>query len=257
MGPCFSKICFYSLLFAFIAGQGCAISGREISKKRARALEDLGVSYLMEGEPNLAVRHLIEAAKEDPADPHIAHSLALAYRDLGIYDRALAEFQRALALKGDFPQLVNNLGLTYLLMGRLDDAISCFNKAAAIISYATPQYALLNLGLAYYQKGHYRRAISYYEEALEVDPSFVMAYENLGLAYEAVGKWEKAHEAYRASISYEPGSPNAYLLLGKFLRRLGRPSEAVVMFRKAFDLDSDGCKGREALKILNETDAAL
>ncbi len=252
MGLCSSKISFYSLFVVFFVCQGCATTGQETSKKRAYALEDLGVSHLMRGEPNLAVKHLIEAAEAEPRDPHIAHSLALAYRDLGIFDQAIAEFQRALALKEDFPQLVNNMGGTYLLMGRLDDAISCFSKAAGTISYATPHYAFLNLGLAYYQKGDFRRAISYYKEALEIDSSFVMAYENLGLAYEAAGEWEKAWNAYQSSISYEPDSPNAYLLLGKLQLRLGRPADAVKVFQKAVAKDPGGRIGREASQLLKE-----
>jgi tetratricopeptide (TPR) repeat protein len=210
----------------------------------------------MEGELNLAVKHLAEAAKADPRDPYIAHSLALAYRDLGAFDRAIEEFRRALALKEDFPQLVNNMGVTYMLMGRLDEAISCFVKAAGTIFYATPHYAFLNLGLAYYQKGDYRRAISYYKEALEIDSSFVMAYENIGLAYEAAGEWEKACEAYQSAISYEPGSPDAYLLLGKLHLRLGRLSEAVEVFQKAVAKDPDGGIGREAFQFLKELGVA-
>jgi type IV pilus assembly protein PilF len=249
---CISKKFLYGFFLAFIACQGCATSCRGVSEQRARALEDLGVSYLVEGELNLAVKHLVEAAEADPENPHISHSLALAYRDLGLFDRAIAEFQRALSLKPDFPKVRNNLGVTYLLMGRLDDAISCFNRAVGTISYATPQYAFVNLGLAYYRKGQFSRAIRYCKEALEVDPSFGTAYENLGLAYEAAGDGEQAREAYHQAISCEPDSPNAYFLLGQFLRRRGRASEAVVMLEKAFDADPNGWKGKEALKLLNE-----
>jgi type IV pilus assembly protein PilF len=233
----------------------CVGSSSQTAKNRARALEDLGISYLREGNPNLAVKSLMEAAEADPDDPEIAYSLALSYRELGVFDRSIAAFKRALALKPDFPQAVNNMGVTYLLMGRWDEAISCFNKAAGTISYATPHYAYLNLGLAYYQKEDYQKAISYYKEALRIDSSFVMAYENLGLAYEALGEWDKARDAYQSSISHEPDSPNAYLLLGKLHRKLGRRGEAVEMLQKALDADPEGRAGKEALEILNEIGA--
>jgi type IV pilus assembly protein PilF len=249
---CSRKISFFGILAFLFAFPGCATPDPTASKKRVRALEDLGVSHFIEGKPNLAVKYLIEAAEADPKDAQIAHSLGLVYRDLGIFDSSIAEFRRALALKVDFPQAVNNMGVTYLVMGRVDDAISCFKKAAAIISYATPHYAFLNLGLAYYQKHEYTCAINYYKKALRIDSSFVIAYENLGLAYEAVGEWEQAWNAYQSSISHEPDSPNAYLLLGKLHRRLGQRAEAVEVFQKAVAKDPDGWIGREALQFLKE-----
>jgi type IV pilus assembly protein PilF len=248
-----SRDVFFCLLSVMlVAWPGCVTPDPETNGKRARALEGLGVSHLMEGEPNLAVKHLIEAAKADPGDPYIAHSLALAYKDLGLFDRAVAEFQRALNLEPDFPEAVNNMGVTYVSMGMVDDAISCFEKAAGTISYANPNHAFLNLGLAYYQKGDYRRSISYYKEALRIEPSFLTAYENLGLAYEAVGEWEKAREAYQSSISYEPDSPKAYFFLGKLHQKLGRRREAVEMFQKAFNIDPESRYGRQASALLWE-----
>ena len=235
-----------------MVGPGCATHEPETAKKRARALEDMGVSYLREGSPNLAVKYLIEAVEADPESPHIAHSLALAYRELGLFDRSIAEFKRALALRPDFPQATNNMGITYLLMRRWDDAVASFEKAAGNISYATPHYAFMNLGLTYYQKGDFSRAVSYFNEALRIDPSFSMAHENLGLAYEALGEWDEARAAYNASISHEPDSPDAYLLLGRLERRLGGRSVAAEMFKKAVELDPVGPVGKEARSILRE-----
>lgn len=239
-------------LSMFLLGAGCATSEPETAKKRARALEDLGINYLREGNPNLAVRHLMEAAELDAENPHVAHSLALAYRDLGLFDRSIAEFKRALALKPDFPQATNNMGVTYLLMRRWDDAIACFEKAAGNISYSTPHYAFMNLGLTYYQKGDFTEAVSYFNEALRIDPSFSMAYENLGLAYEALGEWDEARAAYRSSISHEPDTPDAYLLLGRLDRRLGRNAVAAASLQKAVELDPVGPIGKEARGILRE-----
>lgn len=249
------KFSLYTLLSVLVLISACAVTDPELGRKRARALENMGLSYLREGNPNLAVKHLMEASEADPGNPHIANSLALVYRELGLFDRSISEFQRALALRPDFPQAWNNMGGTYLLMRRWDDAISCFEKAAGDISYATPHYAYLNLGFAYYQKKDYNRAVSYYREALRVDPSFAMAFENLGLAHEALGEWDDAHAAYESAISHEPDSPNAYLLLGKLHRRLGRRAAAVEALQNAIVLDPEGPVGNQARGILRETGA--
>ena len=92
------KNCLVFILIAMLAAaSGCATADTESTRRRARALEDLGVSYLREGNPNLAVKYLMEAAEADPGNPHIARSLGIAYRELELTDRAAAEFLRALS----------------------------------------------------------------------------------------------------------------------------------------------------------------
>ena len=240
------------LISVMLVGPGCATTGPEPGEKRVRALRDLGASYMRSGNYNLAARYLIEAAEADPGNADIANSLGLVYRELELFDRSLSEFKRALELRPGSPQFLNNMGVTYSLMGRWDDAIACFEKAAGDITYATPHFAFLNLGLAYYNKSEYNRAISYYERAIRANPYFTVAYENIGIAHEALGRWDDAREAYEMAILFEPDSADAYLLLGRLHQRLGRDADAADALKKAFDLDPSGPVGREAQGILRQ-----
>ncbi len=240
------------LAAGLLLGAACATTDPEAGKKRARALQDLGASYMRSGSHNLAAKYLAEAAEADPENADIANSLGLAYRELDLFGRSLAEFQRALELRPGSPRFLNNMGVTYSLMGRWDEAIACFEKAAGDITYATPHFAHLNLGLAYFNRKDYDRAISYYRKAVRANPYFTVAYENMGIAYEALGRWDDAREAYETAILFEPDSPDAYLLLGRLHRRLGRDADAADALTKAFDLDPSGPVGREARGILLE-----
>ena len=79
---------------------GCA-ENKTLVKKKAGAREDLGLSYIRQGNLKAGLEHLIEAAKLDPQNGNIQHELALTYKDLGIYGEALVHFKKALAFSQD------------------------------------------------------------------------------------------------------------------------------------------------------------
>src|SRR5262249_52951696 len=56
----------------------------------------------------------------------------------------------------------------------------------------------------YYAKKSYRRAISYYEKALKVNPDSASVYSNLGTAYFARKKYNEATDAYTKAMELDP-----------------------------------------------------
>ena len=81
-----------------------------------------------------------------------------AYNDKGDYDRAIADFDRAIQLKPDYAEAYANRGWAYNNKGDYDRAIADFDRAIQL----KPDYALAyaNRGLAYNDKGDYDRAIA-------------------------------------------------------------------------------------------------
>jgi tetratricopeptide (TPR) repeat protein len=69
------------------------------------------------------------------------------------------------------------------------------------------------LGTIYYQEGHYREALEFYERCLETlkqgtidDPNFhVLVYHNLASGYHLIGDNEKALACYRAAVELSEG----------------------------------------------------
>jgi tetratricopeptide (TPR) repeat protein len=194
----------------------------------------------------------MEAAKLDPTDAKLQYELALAYRNLKLYEEALGHFNKALALKPDFSEAWNNMGTLYLVLEKWDPAIGCFEKAAGNITYETPQFAYNNLGLAYYKKGEHQKALDSYKQALELSPSYSICHTNLGLAYEAVGRWEEAIDAYEKAFFYYPENAAAHLNLGKLYLRLGRNDKAAKELNLALDIDPRGPHAEEVRELLQK-----
>ena len=241
--PIFLIVCLSTLCVS------CA-GNKELIEKKAKAKENLGLSYVQQGNVKVGIGYLIEAAELDNEDADIQHELALAYKDLGVYRDALFHFKRALALKPDFPEAWNNLGTLYLLHEQWDLGIDCFEKAVSTLTYKTPHFAYNNLGLAYYKKGEHQKAIESYTKALGSSPSYSICYANLGLAHEAMMRWDEAIDAYEKAIFYYPEYSAAHLNLGKLYLKLDRNDMATRELNLAIEVDPRSSFADEARALL-------
>ena len=158
------------IILATFAFMGCAGPDKkeEVSdKKKAEAFQNLGASYVRDGKLREGLRNLHEAVKLDPNNAELHNQIALVYRDLAEYEASLGHFKKALALKPRFPEAQNNLGTLYALMGKWDLAIASYQKAVDDVLYKTPHFAYTNMGLAYYNKGDYEKAIPYFSKCMK------------------------------------------------------------------------------------------
>ncbi|MFO7601939.1 MAG: tetratricopeptide repeat protein [Candidatus Desulfacyla sp.] len=204
---------------------GCATDQME-TKKRAKALQDMGNAMAVQGDLRGALGKLLEAVKLDPDNVDLNHQIAIVLRNLGQYDLSLKYFQRTLTLDPKFSEARNNLGTLYLLMEKWDAAIACFKEAINDILYNTPQYAYNNMGYAYYKKGDYDRAIECYHQALSSSRSYTLAHVNLARAYEAKSELDQAAAAYKEAVLLTPKEGVAHLGLAKVLLKQGKKAEA-------------------------------
>lgn len=230
---------------------GCA-EDRALRKRQAQAKQDLGRSLLAQGNYTAGLGELLDAAKIDPENPEIQNELALAYREMEMFPKAITHFNRAVELDPDFSEAYNNLGTVYLILKKWDLAISCFKNALKNNLYATPHFAYHNLGLAYYHKGEPRRAIENYQKAVQSQPSYSRSYHNMAIAFEALYQWEKAIESYKKSIHNAPENPASYFHLGKLYVKLNEPTLAAQNLRETIRLNKQNIYVPEARRLLRE-----
>jgi tetratricopeptide (TPR) repeat protein len=91
-----------------------------------------------------------------------------------------------------------NRGVLYAQKGDFDRAIAEFTKALKFNAKDANSY--MNRGIAYAKKGKYDRAVKDYEKALEINPRQVFAHFNKALAYEKLGRTKEAIKAVKAFI---------------------------------------------------------
>ncbi len=238
------------LMICFLGVLVSCSQNRELVGKRARAKASLGGELIAAGKPGPGLKHLLGALELDPNNADIHHELALGYRNLRKDERALYHFNRALTLRPAFPEALNNLGTLYLMMGQWDRAIEAFQKALNIDTYKTPHFCYNNVGLAYYRKKEYKKAMENYRRALGLFPAYPACHSNLARVYDALSKHEQAVNAYKQAISYAPDYPGTYLELGRLYLKLGRVEEAREALKRTIALDAHGPYGDEASRSL-------
>jgi Flp pilus assembly protein TadD len=84
----------------------------------------------------------------------------------GRQEEALQSFMLALKTHYDKPRVYNNMGLALAGLGRMDEALGCFEKAGG------EARAFNNLGWVYLQKGEREKAQTCFDEAVALEPVF-------------------------------------------------------------------------------------
>jgi len=118
-----------------------------------------------------------------------------------------------------------------------------------------------NLAIVYYNKGLYDEAICELEEALKIDPNFVLARNNLDVILKKTGRLEEKIERLARVLDKEPYDEYKTLELADTYRKLGRYSQAIIFYRKVLDFNPGSFEGHYGLgmtlKFLGKYDNAL
>jgi len=175
------------------------------------------------------------ALKPDHVDAH--NNLGAALAALGRIDDAVKHYERAIAIKPDYAEAHNNLGATLAALGRIDDALKHYERAFAIKpDYAEPYN---NAGLALAAKARIDDAVEYYKRAIAIKPDYADAHNNLGTLLSTQGRIDDAVAHYERAIAIKPDYAEAHNNLGAALARRGRIDDAVAHFERAVSLKPD------------------
>ena len=245
-------VCLFSCMSFLGCAQNTASPNMSSSKDRAKAKEKLGVSMIQGGNLQGGLKELIQAGEMDPSDADIQTNIGRAYRNAREFDKAVIHFQRAMALRPDFSEAQNNLGTVFASMGRWEQAVPLFEKAAGNFEYESRHVAYENLGTVYFFQEKYDTAIMYYKKALGLEPRYSPAYEKMGQVYERTKNWKGAIAAYDRAAKLSPNDPRPLLYLGRLYMNMKRYDEAERSLKQVVDNDFTGIYAEEGRRLLKE-----
>jgi len=87
----------------------------------------LALRASFDGDHHTAILHLKELLKDEPEHAEALYLLAIQHAELGLFDRAIAEMQRAVHLQPDLESARFQLGLLLMERGRLVEAKQHFH----------------------------------------------------------------------------------------------------------------------------------
>jgi len=200
---------------------------RVTAASSAREHLDAGREFLLNGAYSEAVSELSTAVSLDPKLTEAHNLLGVAFDKKGFGERAKESFERAVKLEEDAETLnnlgfalyqsgnyraavdrlkraaklapgderiLNNLGLAYCRLGKIDEAYKAFTRATG------PVTGNINTAKMLERFGREDDAIRYYEAARQIDPMNSFALRRLADLYQRVGRATDA-DATRAALA--------------------------------------------------------
>ncbi|MCC6544409.1 MAG: tetratricopeptide repeat protein [Nitrospirae bacterium] len=242
------------------------LAGVAIAKVSRNSLEKAGIAFLviLVALYSVAIVKRNSVWKDDltlwtdtvqkaPESPLAYTALGVAYKGHGLYNDAVAAFQKALALGGQNNFIVHDsMAKIHMINKRWDMAAVEFEKALKAFYYKAQTHH--DLGVCYYRINNLDLAEKHFREAARLDPKYYLAYVNLGILYSNKGMREDAVLAYQKAIALYPDMLLAQLNLGILQEEMGMTSDAVEHYRivlgKAGKDDDIAREARNRLKRL-------
>ncbi|MEX0808557.1 MAG: tetratricopeptide repeat protein [Dongiaceae bacterium] len=201
----------------------------------------------------------VAATNASRADTLVREAVAL--RQAGRTDEAIARYRESLALRPDHPPTLFRLGNALGGQGDRAGAEATYRRALAL----DPAYAAASVNLAALLEtgGQIDQAILVLFDAERHAPTLAEVPNNLAAYLGRKGRHREAEAAFRRLVAIRPGDPAAHTGLAGNLQNQGRNEEAIPVFFASLALKPDDPEmlGNVALALLavgrfDEADAA-
>ncbi|MBE7414444.1 MAG: tetratricopeptide repeat protein [Deltaproteobacteria bacterium] len=133
--------------------------------------------------------------------------------------------------------------LTVRQAGFWRDSLALWNRQLELYPGKLPHVYNLR-GLAYDEKRMFREAISDFDYAISLKPSYAFAFNNRGNAYKSLGEFGPAIEDFKTAARLAPGLPEPYVNLSAAYSEIGEMELAFAASKKAGELGWGRQQGR-------------
>lgn len=241
---------------------------------------DQARQYTERGLIDLAIPEFQRLIESFPGNGEAHAYLAWAYSQKGLISHTVEELEKALSLNpelqkvpfdhlmpgdisctveefitgfeemvrwvGGFPGAYVELGLRYMMLGRLSDALREYKKISKLNAYYGKKDFPVN-GREVTSTPD--QAIKEYEEVLRLRPEYADAYIQLACAYAEKGMIDVSIANMRRALSIEPDRADAHVYLAYFYAKKWMLDEALRELHEAKQI-----KGRILVKLIGEAE---
>jgi tetratricopeptide (TPR) repeat protein len=188
----------------------------------------LAMAYVRLAHPDWARKELESLAALNESDalyPYWLGRLDYAGHE---YNRAIRNFQHAIALDPRMARAYDNLGLCYYYQNQNDLAVSNYEKAIELGrgSEHPSAWPYLNLAITQQFLNRLADAEKNLREAIRLDPSFAKAHFQLGTVLEDQGELEAALAELREAARLDSAYAEPHMAMARINHKLGRETEA-------------------------------
>jgi len=217
---------------------GCA-SQRKNERHREDASNyntQLGIDYLNAGDVPLAKEKLDRALKEAPNNPRVHTARAMLFDRMRLPAQADSEYQVALRLAPNDPDVSNNYAVYLCQIGKDAEGVKRFEAVARNALYLTPWVAYTNAGVCSHANKHDDVAIANFKQALQLRPNFSEAAFQLASLQFSRGDLAGARSSIDTFLGAFDETPDL-LLLGVRVAKAQNDRVALVLYSRKLRLN--------------------
>lgn len=228
--------------------------------------------YLETKDVERAEQHILQAvehvrvAKNGPAKNE--HAFLKAFIDNGLaflrvrqkrhqeaLDLCLSGYESVTTELGEHRHLLHrsvlkyNMAQVYAMLGRLEEALDCYEAASALDPFYVEYLA--EIGNILQQLERDPEAIEYYTKAIRYSQAYPEVYLSKAICHARQGQWSEALACSSISLELEPDQPDLYAARADILTELGRPELALAEYDRAIAIGHDSVAMRVNRAVLH------
>jgi len=182
------------------------------------------ISYSL-GKKSEALVFLETALTINPNQTKVQQLIFSYYEELGLLERAIALCEKILDTCAIEAFTLTKLGQYQAKLNKFDDAIITLTKS---LFYQPGQFdATVTLALCYYKLADYDRALTQFQNALEIDPNHELSHYSIGEVYRQQNQFFKAIKYYHKAIQLNSKFNEAIKALAHIYKVIGDKKQAM------------------------------
>ena len=203
-------------------------AGARFHDPSAADLKIVAFDYVLLGDYADADRWLAKMLEWAPNDSEGWYYLGRTKYTENRFAEAIEAFQRCLRLDPKNVKAEDNLGLSFVGLGRNDEAAAAYKQAIiwqdqSLVKNPGPY---IDLGSLLLDQNQPQGAVPFLLRAIEIAPSESRAHELLGKAYTKVEDFPKAQTELEKAIELSPQTPNLHCMIAPVYRKQGLAEKA-------------------------------
>ena len=174
------------------------LSACERSSRDAEVFTSAGVTHLQMGQYDRAIRNFDRALSLQPGLVVAWRNRALAHREKGDYERAIADYEQASILAPSDARVFTDRGVSYVLLGDYRQALRDFDRAITLKPDHAP--ALEHRGRTHFFLGNFAQAAADLQRGRNFDSTDAYAVLWLHLARQRLQQEDREDLAAHAAV---------------------------------------------------------
>ncbi|MFA5780099.1 MAG: tetratricopeptide repeat protein [Elusimicrobiota bacterium] len=198
---CGSREEYVTAIAEFYKGNGLESGFSYAVNSYDKGLTYIGILYGNQKLYKKAIEYYDDVISHQPID-YAYNNRGIVYTEMKQYDRAIRDFDKAIALNLTYECAYSNRGYVYFKKGDYEKAMKDFNKAIKLCNGLSVAY--YNRGNIFYKKGNLNKALNDLNKAIEFDPMCVGVYYILrGIIYTTLKEYDHAVDNYSEALNWD------------------------------------------------------